>query len=37
MISINVPNVITIGLVSIAAYAAFKAGSKALGFSPSWL
>lgn len=37
MISLNVANVVTIAVISVAAYAAFKAGSKAIGFSPSWL
>lgn len=37
MISLNLPNVATIAIISIAAYAAFKAGSKAVGFAPSWL
>ena len=37
MISINVPNVITIAAISIGAYALVKAGSKMVGFNPAWL
>lgn len=37
MISINVPNVVTIAVISIAAYAAFKAGTKLVGYDASWL
>lgn len=37
MISINIPNVLTIAIISIAAYAALKAGSRAIGFDTSWM
>lgn len=37
MIDINLANVITIALVSVAAYAAVKAGLKAAGMDTSWL
>lgn len=37
MISINLPNIITIAVISVAAYAAVKVGGKMVGFSPAWL
>lgn len=37
MISFNVPNVITIGLIAIGSIALFKFGASALGVSVSWL
>ena len=37
MVDLNVGNVVTIGLISVAAYAAIKFGLKAAGVSPSWL
>jgi hypothetical protein len=37
MISLNLPNVATIALISVLGYVAVKAGTKALGFAPSWL
>jgi hypothetical protein len=37
MIDINVGNIVTIGLISIAAYAATKYALKATGMSVSWL
>jgi hypothetical protein len=37
MISLNLPNVATIAVISILAYAAVKAGTKAVGFTPAWL
>jgi len=37
MISLNVPNVITVAIISVLAIAAVKAGLTATGYSPSWL
>lgn len=37
MISLNVPNAITIAAIAILAFAAVKAAGTALGFSTSWL
>lgn len=37
MVDLNVGNVVTIGLISVAAYAAIKFGLKATGMSVSWL
>jgi hypothetical protein len=37
MIDINLGNVVTIGLISIAAYAAAKYALKMTGMSVSWL
>lgn len=37
MISINLPNVITIGVISILVYAGAKAGLKVIGYQPTWL
>lgn len=37
MIGLNVPNVITLMLLSVLAVALAKFGLKAAGFSPDWL
>lgn len=37
MVDLNVGNVITIAIISIAAYAATKWAAKAAGFDVSWL
>jgi hypothetical protein len=37
MVSLNVPNVITIGLIAIVVVAAAKWGLTAFGMSASWL
>ena len=37
MISINLPNVATIAVISIGAYAAVKVIGKMTGYAPSWL
>lgn len=37
MVDINIGNFITIGLISVAAYAAAKYGLKMAGIEPSWL
>lgn len=38
MIDINVPNVLTIGLIAVGTFALLKFGSKATGIQlPSWL
>jgi hypothetical protein len=37
MISLNVGNVITIGVISVASYALLKFGLKAAGMNVSWL
>ena len=37
MISLNVPNIVTIALISILAVAGAKFGLSAAGMSPSWL
>jgi hypothetical protein len=37
MISINIGNIVTISVISVAAYAGLKFGLKLAGISPSWL
>lgn len=37
MVSINIPNVITIGLISLLFIALFKWGLNKAGMNPSWL
>ena len=37
MISINVPNVLTIGIIALLVVGAAKAGFSYLGWSTSWL
>ncbi len=37
MISLNVPNIITIGLISLLFLAIAKAGLRMVGMSPTWL
>lgn len=37
MIDLNAMNVVTIGIIAVAAYAAVKFGTKAAGLSVSWL
>lgn len=37
MVDLNIGNFVTIGLISIAAYAALKFGMKAAGVSVDWL
>ncbi len=37
MIDINLPNIITIGLIALAATAAVKFGTKAAGINLAWL
>lgn len=37
MVSISIPNVITIGLISLAAIAVAKWGLGAAGIKPAWL
>lgn len=37
MINLNLTNIITIGIISVAAFALVKVGSQAIGFSPAWL
>lgn len=37
MIDINLPNVITIGIIAIAVTAALKFGTKAAGLNLAWL
>ena len=37
MVDLNIGNVVTIGLISVAGYAAIKFGLKAAGVSVSWL
>ena len=37
MISLNIGNIVTIGVISVAAYAAVKFGLKAAGVTTSWM
>lgn len=37
MISLNLTNFITIGIIAVAAFAAVKMGTRALGINVSWL
>ena len=37
MISLNIGNIVTIGVISVAAYAAVKFGAKMAGVNVSWL
>lgn len=37
MVDINVTNLITIGIISVASYALIKAGLKMAGVDVSWL
>jgi hypothetical protein len=37
MVSLNIGNIVTIGVISIASYAALKFGLKMAGVNASWL
>ena len=37
MVDLNIGNVVTIGLISVASYAAIKFALKATGMTVSWL
>lgn len=37
MVNINLPNIVTIGLISVGVMIALKWGLGAAGISPSWL
>lgn len=37
MVELSLPNLITVGLISIAAFAVFKWGTNAVGIDTSWL
>ena len=37
MVDLNITNFITVGLISVAAYAVIKIILQKLGYSPAWL
>lgn len=37
MVDLNLGNIVTIGLISVASYAAVKFTLTKLGYAPSWL
>lgn len=37
MVDLNIPNFITIGLISVAGYAAFKFIFERMGYNTSWM